>query len=68
MDVITIIQDLTNVCALVNSFFQNEQKTTLWMNTKNPLLGDMSPNDMVFAGRTDKLQSFIESQLAENLS
>ena len=65
--IITVIQDLSNVSQLVNTFFKDEKKTTLWMNTSNPLLGDQEPIEMIFAGRTEKLIDFIINQLGGNL-
>lgn len=64
--VVDVIQDLANISALVNSFFKDEAKTTIWLNTPNPLLGGQVPNDMIFQRRTDKLRCFIENQLAGN--
>lgn len=52
---------------LVLWFFKGDKKKTdLWFDTKNPLLGNVSPNEMIRAGRRDKLISFIENQLSEN--
>jgi len=34
-------------------------KVNLWFNTKNPLLGDVSPVEMIMAGRTERLERFI---------
>lgn len=64
--IITVIQDMANISALVNKFFKDEKKTTQWLNTKNPLLGDVEPIEMIFAGRTEKLRDFITNQLNEN--
>ncbi len=36
--VIDTIRDLTDISELVNTFFNDEEKTTIWMNTANPLL------------------------------
>lgn len=64
--IITVIQDLSNISRLVNTFFQDEKKTTLWMNTENPLLGNQEPVNMIFSGRTEKLRIFIENSLEGN--
>jgi hypothetical protein len=50
----------------VNGFFNNESKATDWMYTRNPLLGDVVPVDMIKIGRFDKLMKFIYTQLEEN--
>lgn len=51
---------------LVGSYFQEEEKTMLWFQTQNPLLGNLSPRDMIRLGRFKKLLHFIQSALAEN--
>ena len=53
---------------IVNAFFQDVGKTGLWMNSKNSMLGDVSPIDMICMGRIEKLLSFIETSLSENKS
>jgi uncharacterized protein (DUF2384 family) len=51
---------------LVANFFKDEQKTILWFNTPNPLLGNMTPRDMIRIGRFKKLLNFIQTALDEN--
>jgi len=53
---------------LVAQFFKDERKTVLWFRTPNPLLGDVSPRDMIKIGRFRKLRRFIQNALAENES
>jgi len=50
----------------VKEFFGDEVKAKLWFETKNPLLGEISPNEMMELGRYQKLSEFIDNQLAEN--
>jgi len=64
--IITQIQDMAYVAELVNSFFQDDKKTTIWLNTENPLLGNQIPMDMIFAGRTEKLVNFIKDRQEGN--
>lgn len=52
--------------ARVTDFFGDEAKARLWMRTPNPMLGDVSPNDMIAAGRYAKLRRFIIDALANN--
>ena len=54
--------------SLVAQFFKDEQKTVLWFKTPNPLLGDMTPRDMIRVGRFRKLRRFIQNALSENES
>ncbi len=51
---------------LVGSFFQDEQKTMLWFQIPNPLLGNISPKQMIKMGRFKKLLNFIQNALSEN--
>lgn len=41
-------------------------KTQTWFKTENPLLGGMSPDEMIKKGRIEKLKQFIEVALDEN--
>jgi len=50
----------------VNEFFKDKDKTKLWFETANPLLGEISPNQMMDLGRFQKLGQFIENSLNEN--
>jgi len=40
-------------------------KGILWFETPNPLLGGISPLDMIKIGRHEKLFKFIDNQIAE---
>lgn len=52
---------------LLLSFFNNDlNQVLLWLETKNPMLGGVSPFDMCDLGRTGKLLKFVEHTLAEN--
>ena len=52
---------------LVMGFFnKNQEKTVLWFSIPNPLLGDISPKDMIRMGRFKKLLKFIQTALDEN--
>ena len=55
------------VLNLVNQFFDDVEKTILWFNMPNTLLGSMSPKDMIRVGRFKKLLKFIQSSLDENV-
>ena len=55
------------ICSLVAQFFQGDaQKTQLWFQTRNPLLGNISPRDMVRYGRHEKLRRIVMDALTEN--
>ncbi len=52
---------------LVAEHFKGDAtKTALWFSTSNPLLGNISPRDMIRFGRYKKLFKFIFNALAEN--
>src|ERR1043166_1415219 len=51
---------------LVYGFFKDKDKTILWFSIPNPLLGDMTPRDMIRVGRFKKLLNFIQTALEEN--
>ncbi len=49
----------------VEKFFGGDmEKTRLWFKTPNPLLGDVSPDDMISLHKTAKLLAFIEEALS----
>ena len=51
---------------LVAGHFQGDvQKTTLWFKMPNPLLGNMSPRDMIRYGRFQKLLRFVLEALSD---
>ena len=52
---------------LVGNYFKDLNKTVLWLHTSNPLLGNMSPRDMIRIGRFKKLLKFIQTALDENI-
>ena len=59
--------EIANICGLVAQFFEgNAEKTALWFKTRNPLLGDISPRDMIRFGRYEKLRRFVMEALEEN--
>jgi hypothetical protein len=66
-EVLDRLLEIANICSLVAQFFEGDvQKTALWFRTKNPLLGDISPRDMIRFGRYDKLHRFVVAALEEN--
>jgi hypothetical protein len=66
-DVLDRFLEIANVCGLVAQFFNGDViKTGLWFRTKNPLLGNLSPRDMIRYGRYEKLRRFVMEALEEN--
>jgi hypothetical protein len=51
----------------VEKFFKGDlDKTRQWFKSSSPLLGHLSPDQLIKMQRTDKLLKFIEIQLSEN--
>ncbi len=54
---------LEEIAATINlvakQFDGNAAKTASWFKARNPLLGDVSPCDMIRLGRYQRLRSFI---------
>lgn len=51
----------------LRQFFHNDyDKFNRWLQTENPLLGGITPNAMLLAGRGEKLSKFILQCLSEN--
>ncbi|MEX0707795.1 MAG: hypothetical protein WD078_07485 [Woeseia sp.] len=64
------LEQIANICALVAAYFDGDiEKTALWFKTPNPLLGDISPRDMIRFGRYKRLLKFVaEAQEASSTS
>lgn len=59
------LENIANVCNLVFQFFQDDVKTKLWLQTPNPMLGNVSPRDMIRFGRYGKLLRFVTQAMEE---
>lgn len=54
------LDEILNIVLLVAGYFSGDpEKTSLWFRCKNPMLGDISPRDMIRFGRFGKLQQFV---------
>lgn len=49
-----------------NMFFHDEVKSKLWLESVNPLLGNVAPVNMLKFGRFDKLMNFVYTSIYEN--
>jgi hypothetical protein len=49
-------------------FNQDSKKTLIWLNTVNPQLDNLSPNEMIRLNREEKLYKFIDTSLKDNES
>ena len=62
------LEEIGNTANMVAEVFDGDvAKTALWFRTLNPMLGDISPRDMIRLGRYDKLRKFIVNAVAGNL-
>src|ERR1700683_4945992 len=50
------LQEWAIALSMVAQYFRDEHKTILWFKTPNPLLGNITPRDMIRVGRSRKLQ------------
>lgn len=58
---------IAEIWDLVHNFFQgDEYKTDAWFETANPLLGNITPSDLLNMGRGEYLLRWTKSSLAEN--
>lgn len=61
------LEQIASTCALVAEYFGGDaQKTALWFRTPNPMLGGVSPRDMIRLGRYKKLMNFINEARQAN--
>lgn len=56
----TRMEEIAAIINLVAKRFAGDQdKTAAWFRASNPLLGEISPRDMIRLGRHDRLRRFI---------
>ncbi len=54
------MEEIASTINLVAKQFSGDpEKTVAWFRARNPLLGDISPRDMIRLGRYDRLRRFI---------
>src|ERR1700736_2826987 len=62
------LRELASIANLVAEYFDGDvQKVGLWFELQNPMLGNISPRNMIRAGRYKRLLNFVlDSREAEN--
>lgn len=61
------LQDIALAINWVAQVFAGDvDKTLTWFKTRNPLLGDQSPRDMIRQGRFERLRKFILASLLDH--
>lgn len=54
------LREIANIANLVAEYFQGDvHKVSLWFELSNPMLGNLSPRNMIRAGRYSKLLNFV---------
>lgn len=53
------MEEMKNICELVFEMVGDLPKTQLWFRTKNPMLGNNSPRDLLRLGRYQKLHDVL---------
>lgn len=62
-------EEIAVTCNMVAEAFGGDaDKTALWFRTKNPMLGDVSPRDMIRLRRFDRLRRFIIGAMMDRMS
>lgn len=63
-DLADCLTEIAAVCELVATYFDGDlAKTSLWFKLPNPMLGNISPRDMIRLGRYKKLVKFIHEAM-----
>lgn len=65
-NLIDCLTEVAATCTLVAQFFEgNTVKAALWFKATNPLLGDVSPRDMIRSERHEKLRHIVVDALTD---
>ena len=60
------LEEIAQTINLVARAFDGDTaKTVAWFKARNPLLGDVSPRDMIRLGRYERLRKFIVNAMLE---
>jgi hypothetical protein len=63
------LEEIAQTINLVARVFDGDvDKTVAWFKGRNPLLGDVSPRDMIRLGRYERLRKFIVNAMLETRS
>lgn len=63
------LDEIANICNLVADYFDGDvARTALWFKIPNPMLGNISPRDMIRYGRYRRLRKFVVESLAASHS
>ena len=63
------LEEIANTINMVAQAFDGDaNKTVAWFRARNPMLGDISPRDMIRLGRYERLRKFIISAMTDRSS
>jgi hypothetical protein len=63
------LEEIASTINMVAKAFDGDvDKTTAWFRARNPMLGDVSPRDMIRLGRYERLRKFIINAMMERIS
>lgn len=58
------MEEIASIMNMVAQTFEgNEDKTVAWFKARNPMLGDITPRDMIRLGRYERLRRFVVNAL-----
>ena len=61
------LREIANIANLVAEFFAGDsQKVALWFEVANPMLGNVSPSNMIRMGKQRRLLAFVASAGEKN--
>lgn len=60
-------RELANLANLVSDYFEGDQdRVALWLGTANPMLGGISPTELVCMGRYQVVLDYVLEAQADN--
>lgn len=60
------LEEIANTINLVAQAFDGDaERTAAWFRARNPMLGDVSPKEMIRLGRYERLRKFIINAMSE---
>ncbi len=62
------LEEIASTINMVAKEFDGDpEKTAAWFRTRNPMLGDISPRDMIRLGRYERLRKFIINAMIDRI-
>jgi uncharacterized protein (DUF2384 family) len=59
------MDELTTLLNIIKNFFGDREKANVWLKDPHPLLGGVSPLDLITGGYTDRVLAFVKNPLDE---